>query len=78
MIDGMQDMQARQPALVRTRPHGVKDFGRNNHLLPASKVIQRSPEHHLAHPIRVHVGGIEEVHPQFEGTLDKRTAFGFI
>ena len=74
----VEQVLARQPLVVRTVAHRVKDFGRDDHLVAPGEVLQRAAEDFLAGAARIHVGGVEEVDAAFERPLDERTAGGLI
>ncbi len=54
--------------------HFAVDLGSDNNLVPLCEVLQRASEDLLTPSNGIHVGGIEEIDPQFEGVLDDRSA----
>src|ERR1700674_3260813 len=76
-VDGVEDVFARQPAVIRTLAHRKEDLGGDDHLVALGEVAERPPQHLLAGAARVHVGGVEEVHAHLERPADERPALLF-
>jgi len=71
-IDGIEDVLARQPPVVRPLAHLVVDLGRDDDFVALGEVLERAPQHLLADAERVDVGGVEEVDAVLERALDER------
>ncbi len=66
-IDRLEDVLARQAALVRSRSHRVEQLGRNHHLLTLhAEAREGAPENLLALALGVDVGGVEEIDAEIE------------
>ena len=78
-VDGMKDMFSRQPLVVRIVAHRIKDLRGNHHAVAAQREIPDCPPRDLlAHPVRVHVRGVEEVDPQIRRPPKERLGFLFV
>ncbi len=67
VVDRLEHVLARQPALVRSRAHRVEHLGGDDHSLALhAEFLQRPPEDLLALAFRVHVGRVEEVDSQIQ------------
>ena len=62
VVDRLEDVLARQAALVRAGSHGLKDLGGHHGIVTFdTKALQGLAENELAFSARVHIRGIEEV-----------------
>ena len=73
-VDGVEEMLAGQPAVVRTVTHGEEGLGRDDDLRPGAEVAHGATENLLADSVGVHVGGVEEVDARLNGALDERAS----
>jgi hypothetical protein len=65
VLDALDDVLAREPAVVRALRHREEALGGDHHIA-ARDVSQRVAERLLARAVRVHVGGVEQVHAEVE------------
>ncbi len=64
----LHDVLPRQPRLVGQVPHRKVDLGRQDKRVPALSLQKFAPDR-LRLPLRVHVGGVQEVDSHVEGRL---------
>ena len=77
VVDGVQDVLARQAALVRVVAHRVEDLGGDDDAVARGEVLQRAPSDFFAHADGVHVGGVEEVDAGFQRAAEEGPALLF-
>src|SRR5262245_13283678 len=71
-------MFARETPVVWSSASWPKPLRRDHDLIAAREILERASQYFFAHAIGIHVGGIEEVDPEFEGTADERPAGVFV
>ena len=71
-----QDRFAREARAVGAGPHAMIDLGGDHDFLAPDEVLQRPPDDFLAGPVRIHVGGVEEIDAEIERHADQRAALG--
>src|SRR5439155_16784257 len=74
----VQNVLARQPAVVGSFTGRVEHLGRDDELLPGPEALERAAQHFLARTPGVHVGGVEEVDAQLDGAAEERLALAGI
>ena len=71
-VDAVQDVLARQAAVVGIAAHRPVDLGGDHHLVPLGVFLQRLAGHPLALALGIDIGGVEEVDPGLHRTLEER------
>ena len=77
-VDAIEDVLARQAALVRAAAHCAVDLGRDHDLVARGERTQRPARDLLAHADRIDIGGVEEVDAGFISLSDQWQAGGFV
>ncbi len=71
-VDGRQDVLAGESSTVLARSHRHEDLGRHHHLVASEELGQQAAGRHLARPLRVGVGRVEEGDATLDGGADDR------
>jgi hypothetical protein len=71
-VDAGHDVLARQALVVGAGTHRAVDLGGDHHLFALGEFLQRPAGDLLGGPLRVDVGGVEEVDPVLDGGLEER------
>jgi hypothetical protein len=77
-VDRVEDVLARQPALVRAAAHDAMHLGGDHDFIARGERAQRPARDLFADADRIDVGGVEEVDAGLEGLADERQARGFV
>ncbi len=70
-LAGRYQVVARQPKVVRSRPHRREGLGGDLHTLPPA--LQRRAEHFFGEPFRIDVGGVEQRDTLLDRNIDQVT-----
>jgi len=77
-VDAVEDVLARQAAVVDVAAHRAVDLGGEHHLVALGELLQRLAGDPLALALGIDVGGVEEVDPGLERLLEEGHGGRFI
>src|SRR5471030_2711705 len=60
-VDSFHDTFAREAMRVDARAHRAEDLGRDDDFVAFGEILDRAAQYFLAGPLRIDVGGVEEV-----------------